>query len=83
MPLYEYRCLKCEQRTERLVPYELAGQPGPCPACAGERRRLFSRVGVKLNGWGFGANDQMVADRPGRGDFAQVAERAERISEGE
>jgi putative FmdB family regulatory protein len=84
VPVYEYVCTACETTVDRLLPHERADDPGPCEACDGTLRRRFSRVAVKLEGWGFSRNDGLVADRPGgRGDFKQVRERAERISEGD
>lgn len=83
MPVYEYRCTACGQSVDRLLPHAEAGHPGPCPACEGELQRRFSRVAVKLNAWGFSRTDGMVADRPGRGDYRTVSERAERISDGD
>ena len=82
MPLYEYVCPDGHE-VERLLPMGRADDPGPCPECDGELRRRFSRVAVKLQGWGFSATDGMVPDRPGRGDFRSVAERAERIADGD
>lgn len=82
MPVYEYACADCGERVERLLPHERATEPGPCPACAGTLERRFSRVAVKLQGWGFAGTDGMVADRPGRGSFREVQERAERLSDG-
>lgn len=82
MPVYEYACANCGERTERLLAHRDAADPGPCPACDGTLERRFSRVGVKLQGWGFSATDGMVADRPGRGSFREVQQRAERISDG-
>ncbi len=81
MPVYEYQCVECDERTDRLVPHSKADEPGDCPTCGGVLRRKFSRVAVKLQGWGFSRTDGMVADRPGRGDYRQVAERAERIAD--
>jgi putative FmdB family regulatory protein len=83
VPVYEYVCRSCEVRTDRLLSHERADDPGPCPACDGPLARRFSRIAVKLEGWGFSATDSMVPDRPGRGDFKQVRERAERISGGD
>jgi putative FmdB family regulatory protein len=83
VPVYEYACASCAGRTDRLLPHDRADDPGPCPSCEGTLERRFSRVAVKLEGWGFSATDGMVPDRPGRGDFKQVRERAERISSGE
>ena len=82
MPLYEYVCPDGHE-VERLLPMSRSDDPGPCPKCDGELRRRFSRVAVKLQGWGFSRTDGMVPDRPGRGDFRSVAERAERIADGD
>lgn len=83
VPVYEYRCRACGTEVDRLLPHDRADAPGPCPACeATELTRRFSRVAVKLEGWGFAATDGMVPDRPGRGDFKTVREQAERLSEG-
>lgn len=82
MPVYEYVCAGCQTRSDRLLPHDRADNPGPCPACGGVLDRRFSRVAVKLEGWGFSATDGMVPDRPGRGDFKQVRDRAERLSDG-
>jgi putative FmdB family regulatory protein len=84
VPVYEYACTACGAATDRLLSHERADRPGPCPACdADGLRRRFSRVAVTFDGWGFSRNDALIADRPGgRGDFRQVKERAERISDG-
>jgi putative FmdB family regulatory protein len=82
MPVYEYVCTACEHGLDRILPHDRADDPGPCPACEGELRRRFSRVAVRLEGWGFSSTDGLVADRPGRGDFKAVRERAERLSDG-
>jgi putative FmdB family regulatory protein len=81
VPVYEYACEACEARVERLLVHARASEPGPCPGCGGRLARRFSRIAVKLEGWGFSSTDGMVPDRPGRGDFKQVRDRAERISE--
>jgi putative FmdB family regulatory protein len=82
VPVYEYRCGHCGQLVERLLRYAEVERPGPCDGCGGPLARRFSRVAVRLEGWGFARTDGLVPDRPGRGDFATVRERAERISEG-
>lgn len=84
MPVYEYVCSGCGASCDRLLPHERADAPGPCPDCDGEMlERRFSRVAVRLEGWGFSRTDGMVPERPGRGDFREVRERAERIAEGD
>ncbi len=82
MPVYEYVCGTCDEGVERLLPMADADRPGPCPSCDGDLRRRFSRVAVKYRTWGFSSTDGLVPDRPGRGSYREVAERAERISEG-
>jgi putative FmdB family regulatory protein len=82
VPVYEYACADCGARVERLLAHREVDTPGPCPSCGGGLERRFSRVGVKLQGWGFSATDAMVADRPGRGSFQEVQQRAERLSDG-
>lgn len=82
MPVYEYECRGCHSRVDRLLPHRQADDPGACDTCGDELARRFSRVAVKLEGWGFSATDGMVGDRPGRGDFKAVRERAERLSDG-
>jgi putative FmdB family regulatory protein len=83
MPVYEYVCTACGNLSDRVLPHERADEPGTCEACEGALKRRFSRVAVRLEGWGFSKNDGMVPDKPGgRGDFKTVRERAERIAEG-
>lgn len=82
MPVYEYGCLTCGQRIDRILPHESAGRPGPCSECGGILRRRFSRVAVRYQGWGFNATDKLVPDRPGgRYDFGTVRERAEKLAD--
>lgn len=83
MPVYEYVCEACGASRDRLLPHDRADDPGPCPTCDGELRRRFSRVAVRYSSWGFSRTDGLVPDRPGRGSYREVAERAERISEGD
>ena len=43
MPLYEYRCEKCEKTYEALVSMSKADDPGECPHCGFEKsKRLLS-----------------------------------------
>lgn len=83
MPVYEYRCQACGAGTDRLLAHEQADEPGPCPDCGGRLDRRFSRVGVRLDAWGFTQTDGWVPERPGRGDFDTVRRRAEQIADGD
>jgi putative FmdB family regulatory protein len=56
MPIYEYACTACGERTEAKQgfddpPLEV------CPVCGGRLRKLFSPVGIVFKGSGFYATD--------------------------
>jgi putative FmdB family regulatory protein len=75
VPIYEYRCAGCEEVHEVIV---LPGETAPeaCPSCGGELVRRWSRIGVKLVGWGFARNDAMIPDDRPRKSFKQVSDKA-------
>jgi putative FmdB family regulatory protein len=76
MPVFEYRCEACQANSEVIV---LPGEKAPvkCSECGGKLRRLWSRVGVQLVGWGFARNDALISDkdRP-RKPFKQIRDKA-------
>ena len=78
MPIYEYRCASCEASTEVIV---LAGetQPKRCSDCGGELRRRWSRLGVRLEGWGFARNDALLPDDGRRKSFKKVRDKASEL----
>ncbi len=45
MPIYEYRCNSCGHEFYMNRPMSQASEPGTCPACASEARRLVSIFG--------------------------------------
>jgi len=55
MPLYEYRCTRCDHLFE--VYHAVGGTPGPCPVCGGPARRVFTSVGLIFKGSGFHTTD--------------------------
>ncbi|MCL5292183.1 MAG: zinc ribbon domain-containing protein [Actinobacteria bacterium] len=56
MPVYGYRCFKCEKEFETLQNMgESAVQP--CPECGSEAKRLYYPVGIIFKGSGFHVND--------------------------
>ncbi len=55
MPLYEYRCARCDHHFE--VYHAVGGSAGPCPVCGGPARRVFSSVGLIFKGSGFHTTD--------------------------
>lgn len=56
MPLYEYRCLKCNRRTEKIEKVN-----GPhlkkCPHCGGEVESLLSAPAIQFKGSGWYVTD--------------------------
>lgn len=58
MPIYEYQCLKCGKRSERLQ--NLSAAPlTVCeePECGGDLKKLISAPAVQFKGSGFYATD--------------------------
>ena len=55
MPLYEYRCLTCDNLFEELQSYD-ADEP-VCPQCGNEVRRIISATSFKFRGHGFHSTD--------------------------
>ena len=56
MPLYEYQCLKCGKKTEKIE-----GVSGPhlkkCPQCGGRVERLQSAPAIQFKGSGWYVTD--------------------------
>ena len=42
MPLYKYRCLKCDEKFEKLVPYAQSDDI-ECPNCGSKQKRNLSQ----------------------------------------
>ena len=56
MPIYEYRCRKCDEVTERIEGFH--DDPlKKCPSCAGKVERLVSAGAFILKGTGWYATD--------------------------
>ena len=56
MPLYEYQCTECKERTEIL---QKISDPKHtrCPKCGGEMRKLMSSPAIQFKGSGFYKTD--------------------------
>lgn len=80
VPVYEYRCRSCGHGLEEVQPMG-AGPPGPCPQCRGELRRVWSRVGIRLSGWGFRRTDALLPDDRPKKDFRKLRQKAEEIAD--
>ncbi len=56
MPLYDYKCTKCEHIFE--VQQRISEEPLKfCPKCKGHIKRLISPAGIIFKGSGFHVND--------------------------
>ena len=55
MPLFEYECKKCGQRTERIEKFDAKLQK--CPKCGGRVERLVSAPAIQFKGSGWYVTD--------------------------
>jgi len=56
MPLYEYQCTQCNERSEILQKF--SGPPyAHCPKCGGEVKKLHSSPAIQFKGSGFYKTD--------------------------
>ena len=56
MPIYEYACTACGERTEARQSFDDPPLE-ECPHCGGKLRKLYSPVGIVFKGSGFYATD--------------------------
>jgi putative FmdB family regulatory protein len=56
MPIYEYACTSCGERTEAKQSFDDPPLE-ECPHCGGTLRKLFSPVGIVFKGSGFYSTD--------------------------
>ena len=63
MPLYEYQCTRCGERTEILQ--RLSDPPNThCPKCGGEVKKLISSPAIQFKGSGFYKTDYASTKPP-------------------
>lgn len=63
MPLYEYLCQQCGERTEILQ--KISDAPYThCPKCGGEMRKLISSPVIQFKGSGFYKTDYASTSAP-------------------
>jgi putative FmdB family regulatory protein len=60
MPIYEYACTACGERTEAKQGFDDPPLE-KCPVCGGRLRKLYSPVGIVFKGSGFYATDAKKA----------------------
>ena len=62
MPIYEYACTNCGERTEAKQGFEDPPLE-KCPHCGGHLRKLYSPVGIVFKGSGFYSTDRKGASK--------------------
>jgi putative FmdB family regulatory protein len=75
VPMYEYECRKCGQRTERIESFS-----GPhmrkCPKCGGGLERLIGAPAIQFKGSGWYVTDYAAKGSGGDSSKAEKAETA-------
>ncbi|MDQ6799744.1 MAG: zinc ribbon domain-containing protein [Acidobacteriota bacterium] len=56
MPLYEFQCTQCHERSEILQKFSDPPYP-QCPKCGGEVKKLHSSPAIQFKGSGFYKTD--------------------------
>lgn len=78
MPVYEYRCRGCGDEIEVIVlPSEQ--EPSTCSGCGKALQRRWSRLGVRLQGWGFARTDGLLPEGRRRKPFKQIQDKASEL----
>ena len=86
MPLYEYRCLKCDRHTEKIEKMD-----GPhlrkCPHCGGKMESVITAPSIQFKGTGWYVTDYGKktsggdAGKSGKGETSEKSEKSETMSE--
>lgn len=80
MPLYEYQCTSCGERTEIIQ--KLSDPPYQhCPKCGGEMKKLLSAPAIQFKGSGFYKTDYASPSAGGGGETAPAKKESESKSE--
>ena len=66
MPIYEYACTACGERTEAKQSFDDLPLD-ECPICGGQLRKLYSPVGIVFKGSGFYSTDGRSSKSKGQG----------------
>ena len=81
MPIYEYACTSCGERTEARQSF--SDPPlEDCPVCGGKLRKLYSPVGIVFKGSGFYSTDaKKDTSGSGRSDGSKTGSGSEKKSD--
>lgn len=64
MPIYEYACTACGERTEAKQGFDDPPLE-ECPVCGGRLRKMYSPVGIVFKGSGFYSTDGKKSAKSG------------------
>lgn len=57
MPLYEYRCSKCNNLFQLMEKITISNESRACPKCGGEAKKIISLSSFHLKGGGWYVTD--------------------------
>jgi putative FmdB family regulatory protein len=85
LPLYEYRCLKCDRHTDKIEKVD-----GPhlkkCPHCGGKVESVITAPSIQFKGSGWYVNDYGKKTSGGdssKSDKSEKSEKAEKADKAE
>ena len=77
MPIYEYACTSCGERTEARQSFDDPPLE-KCTVCGGKLRKLYSPVGIVFKGSGFYSTDTKKkgdsASKPSKSDTSKKSD---------
>ena len=82
MPIYEYACTSCGERTEAKQSFDDPPLE-ECPHCGGRLRKLYSPVGIVFKGSGFYSTDQKGSKSAGKKTDGKADEKSKSDSKSE
>ena len=82
MPLYEYRCLKCDRHTDKIEKVD-----GPhlkkCPHCGGKVESVITAPAIQFKGSGWYVNDYGKKTSGGDSSKSEKSEKSEKTEKAE
>ena len=82
MPLYEYRCLKCDRHTDKIEKMN-----GPhlkkCPHCGGKMESVITAPAIQFKGSGWYVNDYGRKTAGGDSAKSEKSEKSEKTEKSE
>jgi putative FmdB family regulatory protein len=80
MPLYEYECLQCHQRVEKIQSFS-APEITECPKCGGTLERVISAPAVQFKGSGWYVSDYAAKKPASKGTESKTETKSETKTE--